>query len=326
MQTNPVIIDVPSECSTLVDLLRWRSLHEPDKPAYLFLVDGEEEQASLTYGELDRKARSLAAILQSSGCAGERALLLYPSGLDYVVAFFACLYAQVVAVPAYPPRPARPNRTTSRVWGIIADAQPAVALCTTRVLPTVQTLFAERAGSLTPRAVTTDDLTDEMADRWSEPHISSDTLAFLQYTSGSTSTPKGVMVSHGNLLHNERLIKLAFRQTEQSVVVGWLPIYHDMGLIGNVLHPLYLGLRPVRPQNFSRAARPTRPEQLDDGLQRRRARPQRNDGAVRRRVRAMRLPARRVLTMLWPGGVNVDRDRRRARRRVRDPDSAGCTP
>jgi acyl-CoA synthetase (AMP-forming)/AMP-acid ligase II len=128
------------------------------------------------------------------------------------------------------------------VWGIIADAQPAVALCTTRVLPTVQTLFAERAGSLTPRAVTTDDLTDEMADRWSEPHISSDTLAFLQYTSGSTSTPKGVMVSHGNLLHNERLIKLAFRQTEQSVVVGWLPIYHDMGLIGNVLHPLYLGV------------------------------------------------------------------------------------
>ncbi|HEV2864403.1 MAG TPA: AMP-binding protein, partial [Pyrinomonadaceae bacterium] len=243
MLTNPDdTADLPFEPSTLVELLRWRARHQPDQPAYLFLVDGEEEKASLTYAELDRKARAVAAMLQSSGCAGGRALLLYPSGLDYVVAFFGCLYAQVVAVPAYPPRPSRASRTTSRVWGIVEDAQPAVALCTTPLLSAVETLFGERAGTHTPRPVTTDDLADDVAERWGEPHISSHTLAFLQYTSGSTATPKGVMVSHGNLLHNERLIKLAFQQSAQSVVVGWLPLYHDMGLIGNILHPLYLGV------------------------------------------------------------------------------------
>ncbi|HEV2828350.1 MAG TPA: AMP-binding protein, partial [Pyrinomonadaceae bacterium] len=231
MWTNPDnTTDVPFEPSTLVELLRWRARQQPDKLAYVFLVDGEEEKESLNYLELDRKARAFAAVLQTSGYAGGRALLLYPSGLDYVVAFFGCLYAQMVAVPAYPPRPARTKRTTSRVWGIIEDAQPAVALCTTSLLPPVQALFAERAGS--PQLVTTDDIADEMADHWAEPHISSHTLAFLQYTSGSTATPKGVMVSHGNLLHNQRLIKQAFRQTEQSVIVGWLPLYHDMGLIG----------------------------------------------------------------------------------------------
>ena len=235
--------DVPFEPSTLVELLRWRAQQQPDKLAYLFLVDGEEEKKeSLTYLELDRKARAFAAVLQSSGYTGGRALLLYPSGLDYVVAFFGCLYAQMVAVPAYPPRPARVKRTTSRVWGIIDDAQPAVALCTRSLMSPVQALFNERTASQAPQLVTTDDIADEMAERWAEPPISSHTLAFLQYTSGSTATPKGVMVSHGNLLHNQRLIKLAFRQTEQSVIVGWLPLYHDMGLIGNILHPLYLGV------------------------------------------------------------------------------------
>ncbi|HEX8352320.1 MAG TPA: condensation domain-containing protein, partial [Pyrinomonadaceae bacterium] len=160
----------------------------------------------------------------------------------YVAAFFGCLYAGVVAVPAYPPRL---NRTLARLQSVIADASPVAALTTPETLARIEPLVEGNADLLRLRWLALDGRDDDAAADWRTPAGDGDTLAFLQYTSGSTAAPKGVMVSHGNLLHNQRMIQAAFRQTEQSVVVGWLPLYHDMGLIGNMLQPLYLGARGI---------------------------------------------------------------------------------
>jgi acyl-CoA synthetase (AMP-forming)/AMP-acid ligase II len=225
--------------STLVEILRFRALHQPQQRAYTFLVNGETEGLSLTYEELDRQARAVGAWLQGRGATGERALLLYPPGLEYIVAFFGCLYAGVVAVPAYPPRR---NRSTSRLQAIVADAQAAVALTTTSIMSDVEKRFSQSPGLEALCWLNTDCVSSDLVEAWRDPLVTRDTLAFLQYTSGSTAAPKGVMLSHGNLLYNERIIQIAFEHTERSIVTGWLPLYHDMGLIGIVLQPLYIGV------------------------------------------------------------------------------------
>ncbi len=228
--------------SSLVELLRLRAAEQPDRLAYTFLAGGEADETHFTYGELDRRARVLAAQLQSLGAEGQRVLLLYPAGLEYIAAFFGCLYAGAVAVPTYPPRL---NRNLLRLQSIVADAGATTALATGSLLSRVKPLLEESSGLHNLQWLSTDNLADSLAGQWREPAVSGDTLAFLQYTSGSTAAPKGVMVTHGNLLHNEGLIQRVFRQTEEAVIVGWLPLYHDMGLIGNVLQPLYLGARCI---------------------------------------------------------------------------------
>ena len=230
--------EVVREPVTLVDLLQLRAAGQPDRRAYTFLLDGETEEVYLTYEELDRQARSIAAMLDQRSASGERALLLYPPGLEYIAAFFGCLYAGVVAVPAYPPRV---NRNLLRIQSIASDSQATIALTTAPVLSRIEPLLAEFPELGRLRWLTTDNLRDEISDVWRERSMGADTLAFLQYTSGSTAEPKGVMVTHGNLLHNQRMIQRAFAQTSDSIILGWLPLYHDMGLIGNVLQPLYSG-------------------------------------------------------------------------------------
>jgi acyl-CoA synthetase (AMP-forming)/AMP-acid ligase II len=227
--------------STLVELLRWRAFHHPDRRAYTFLIDGDVEKAHLTYRELDHQARAIGALLQSLEATGERALLLYPPGLEYIAAFLGCLYASVIAVPVYPPDPARLSRTLPRLQGIIKDAQPSLALTTAAISSMVEHLFGQDPGLQVMRWLATDDVASNLAEGWQDPTVSSNTLAFLQYTSGSTAAPKGVIVSHGNLMYNERMIKQAMEHTEQSTCVSWLPPYHDMGLIGTLLQPLYIG-------------------------------------------------------------------------------------
>ena len=224
--------------STLTDLLSYRSQEQADQIAYIFLQSKGIELARLSYRELDSLSRAIAIQLQSRRTTGERALLLYPPGLDYIAAFFGCLYANVVAVPAYPPS----RQKVSRLMTIIRDAQATVALTTTSVLTSLKQQFAENLELASLHWLITDDLNNDEALDWQEPKISSDTLAFLQYTSGSTATPKGIMVSHGNILNNESMIQKAFQHTQQSIVAGWLPPYHDMGLIGNILQPLYAGI------------------------------------------------------------------------------------
>ncbi|MEH1955421.1 amino acid adenylation domain-containing protein [Nostoc sp.] len=231
-------LDIVGNFSTVVEVLRLRSSTQPDRDAFTFLLDGETEQTTLTYQELDRRSRQIAAQLQALGLAGERALLLYPAGLDFLVAFFGCLYAGVVAVTAYPPRN---ERNTPRIKAISIDAQAAIALTTTEILPIVRSLMSQKTDLESLQWLTTDNLAEGIEDAWQEPSIDRDTLAFLQYTSGSTGTPKGVMISHGNLLHNADTTYQFMEHSPESKFVTWLPMYHDMGLIGGILQPLYGG-------------------------------------------------------------------------------------
>jgi amino acid adenylation domain-containing protein len=230
-------LEADRNCSTVVELLRKACFKQPNRDAFIFLLDGETKEVTLTYEELDKLARRIAAQLQALGLTGERALLLYPAGLDFLIAFFGCLYAGVIAVTAYPPRN---ERNTPRIKAIVKDAQAAIALTTTEILPTVQSLMTEKTDLKSLQWLTTDNLV-EIEDTWQEPHINRDTLAFLQYTSGSTGTPKGVMISHGNLLHNANTTYQFMEHSAESRFVTWLPMYHDMGLIGGILQPLYGG-------------------------------------------------------------------------------------
>jgi acyl-CoA synthetase (AMP-forming)/AMP-acid ligase II len=224
--------------ATLVDILRYKAQDQPNFTLYKYLENGEIESDSLTYQQLDKKARAIAAHLQSFIAFGERALLVYPPGLEFICAFFGCLYAGIVAVPAYPPRP---NQSLLRLQNIVSDAQASVVLSTTSLLSNIENQLIENPELATIRWLTTDDLNSDLASDWQEVNLSETTLAFLQYTSGSTGTPKGVMVTHANLLHNSAVIYKAFECTANSHGVIWLPPYHDMGLIGGVIQPLYSG-------------------------------------------------------------------------------------
>ena len=179
-------------------------------------------------------------------------MLLYPSGLEFIEAFLGCLAAGVIAVPAYPPRK---NRSVERLLAIADDCSPCLILTTREVAPKLipeivngyvvrkclctemetsrdKGNFAERSGSTTG------------LNRWLD-HLRPEQSAFLQYTSGSTRRPRGVVVTHRNLMHNERVIQASFGSSARTVAVSWLPLFHDMGLIGGVLHPLYLGCEAI---------------------------------------------------------------------------------
>ena len=243
-------LESPHEGITFVDILRQRAEDQPDSTAYIFLQDGETNEIRLTYQELDYQARAIATKLQHLGVRGDRAwrgegdraLLLYPPGLEFISAFFGCLYAGVVAVPAYPPRR---NQRMTRLQAIMANAEATFALTTTSILTNIKHNLIEEPELAALRWIATDNIANDVVGDWQIPTISHDRLAFLQYTSGSTGTPKGVMVSHGNLLHNEQMIQQAFGHSWETVFVGWLPLFHDMGLIGNVLQPLYLGIPSI---------------------------------------------------------------------------------
>ena len=222
--------------TSLLDILSDRAKYQSEQQAYIFLQNGETESGSLTYGELDRQARAIAAEIQS--WRGERALLIYPSGLEFITAFFGCLYAGVVAVPVYPPRR---NQNLSRLLSIVNDAQAKIALTTTSILADLGQRCEEQPDLAQLKLIATDILASNSQE--SAPQlVKPETLAFLQYTSGSTGTPKGVMVTHGNIIHNQQVIHQAFVHSEKSIVVGWLPLFHDMGLMGNVMQPMYLGI------------------------------------------------------------------------------------
>lgn len=230
--------------STFVDLLHYRAIHQPDQIAYCFLLDGEQQEASLSYRDLDRQARAIAAQLQHLGLQGERALLIYPPGLGIIAAFFGCLYAGVVAVPVYPPR-----RNLSSVQAIAADAQASLVLTQQSFLTQTAQLVGidhwiateQIVSNISSPLSTNGQPNSWQPDDWQPTNLDPDRLAFLQYTSGSTGQPKGVMVSHANLMHNSALIYAKFGHSPASRGVIWLPPYHDMGLIGGILQPLYGG-------------------------------------------------------------------------------------
>ncbi|AFE08734.1 AMP-dependent synthetase and ligase [Corallococcus coralloides DSM 2259] len=226
--------------SNLVDLLRDRAQQSGDALAFIFVNSDGSEQSRLTFAQLDREARGVAAELRQRLVPGDRALLLFPPGLEFISAFFGCLYAGVIGVPAYP---IRAERDVPRLREIVRSAGARVALSTQFLVEMMSGFVADVPEFSAMQWLSTDamELT-RLADTWRAEAVTGDHLAFLQYTSGSTGKPRGVMVSHQNLLHNERMIQEYFQHDRESTIVaGWLPVYHDMGLIGNVLQPLFLG-------------------------------------------------------------------------------------
>ncbi|MEX0777944.1 MAG: AMP-binding protein [Phycisphaeraceae bacterium] len=229
------------DATTCVQLLRDRAAAEPDGLAYRFLRDGEEEAQERTYGQLDQDARRVGALLQSAGAVGQRVLLLHPPGGEFVAGWFGCLYAGAVAVPVAPPHSTRQARAVQRLGAIVRDAQPAVAMTTSRVRSVITACLGDGLGAAAPPCLTSDELAPDLAELWRPCAVNPDALACIQYTSGATAQPRGVLLSHANLLHNSAMIQQAFGHTRQSRGVIWLPPYHDMGLIGGILQPIYAG-------------------------------------------------------------------------------------
>ena len=223
---------------TLVDILRNRVMDRPNQTIYNFLVDGETEELSLTYARLEQEAKAIATYLQSVTSPQDRVLLLFPAGLDYITAFFGCLYAGVIAIPAYPPRP---NRSLSRIYNILQNAQTNLALTNSETLQSLERQLERTPELKDLHWIATDTIDIAGQKDWQEPDISLESIAFLQYTSGSTAEPKGVKIAYKNLLHNLEAIHRCFEHSPQSKGVIWLPPYHDMGLIGGILQPLYGG-------------------------------------------------------------------------------------
>jgi len=238
-----------SSFSNLVDLLRDRAEHKPDQLAYRFLADGETSQQTLTYLQLHQQAVQIASYLQSFLSPGDRVLVVYPysAGLEFIAAFFGCLYAGAIAVTDNPPvSPQAIVKLQTR----LESSQCRAILSTKALIEQLKIQFSVEKEEETRRGtslrwVATDDLLDQnLAIDWQKPPINGDTVAFLQYTSGSTGTPKGVIVTHGNVLHNSAIIYKAFGHHNNSKGLIWLPLFHDMGLIGGVVQPLY-GSFPV---------------------------------------------------------------------------------
>ncbi len=225
-------LDPGTTVLSLVELLQQRAASAPECVAYRFLGEGETGESRITYAELDQRARAIAAALQDTVARRERALLLYPAGLTFIEAFFGCLYAGVIAVPSPVPRL---NRNAQRLQAMITDSGATIALTNAALLTKMESI----AGRL--RLLATDAIEGSQAGTYLEPELSTESLAYLQYTSGSTSTPKGVMVTHGNVLHNSASIHQGFAHTPDSRALTWLPHFHDMGLIDGIIQPLYGG-------------------------------------------------------------------------------------
>jgi amino acid adenylation domain-containing protein len=222
---------------SLIDLLELRATHDSGA-AYTFLTDGESTEKAISYKELDGQARAIASRIMEQAQPGDRALLLYAPGVEFLPAFFACLYAKIIAVPAYPPHR---NRNLLRLLAIVRDAQPKLILTTAGLLAKMRTAMAESAEFKNIHLLATDEVPQGCVQEYTRPVVERDTVAFLQYTSGSTKNPKGVMLTHENLLHNAAAVYHAVEQSLNDSYVSWLPVFHDMGFMAGVLQPLYAG-------------------------------------------------------------------------------------
>lgn len=228
-------------------LERW-AVDRPDRRALIFLGDGETESGSFTFAELHAAARRLAGALRPLGVVGRPVLLLSRSGLDFAAAFFGCLYAGAIAVPCSSgPR----NRGWERIAAIAADAEPAAALVSGEMADLLEAVAALRIPALRM---------DHVAEAGPESAVPAalGAPALLQYTSGSTGSPKGVIVTHDNLAANLRMLESSFGVSEDSVYLTWLPLFHDMGLIGNFLTAVHCGVSCILVSPLSFYQKPQR--------------------------------------------------------------------
>jgi len=243
-------LKLPLAPSTLVELCRSRAAEQPDRSTFVFLDNGVDESDSLTLGRLDIRARAIAARLREYAPPGARAILTYPPGLEFVSAFFGCLYAGVIAVPAPPVGRSRDDSRYARFQAIAESCRPAVVLSDAASMDGLASLLSEPHALGRPMPVATDEIGDADAEQWSPLRIHPETVAYLQYTSGTTGRPRGVVLTHGNVLHNLALIVANGSRRDDSddrvpPLVSWLPVFHDMGLISNVVQPLFVGYDAV---------------------------------------------------------------------------------
>jgi acyl-CoA synthetase (AMP-forming)/AMP-acid ligase II/acyl carrier protein len=221
--------------ATLFDILTARAAEQPDDDAFAFLF-GAEHRTALSYAALLSRALAVGEALKSHGAAGDRVLLVYPTGPEFIAALFGCWAAGRAAVPVYPPRVAN-DPAMQRFVGIMDDAQPGQILTVSRLVDTVRAVVD--GGRI--RCLATDHLQEPCAHSCGGEAVEGGPVALLQYTSGTTAFPKGVVITHANLLHNAAVVHRAFGHSPESYGVIWLPPYHDMGLIGGVLQPIYAG-------------------------------------------------------------------------------------
>ncbi len=240
---------------TLVDLLRYRARYQPECVAYVFLSDGEREAEEITYLQLDQQARRIGAWLQLCEPHAEAVGLLYQPGLRFIEAFFGCLYAGLVAIPVQTP----PGlKRLESLAAILSDAGTSLVLTSSDILETLKKDDSKCDWVKTLRWLATDLINVEQDPGWHHPDCSVDSTAFYQYTSGTTHAPRGVVVSHANVLCNEELIRQAFEHDRNTIGMGWLPHFHDMGLIGNILQMLYIGRPCILMSPFHFIQRPFR--------------------------------------------------------------------
>lgn len=224
---------------TLPEILQSRAVHTPGETAYIFLRDGEDDEERITYRELDQAARAIAGKLAESSGRGERALMLFPPGLEFVKALYGCFYAGIIAVPAYAPRK---NRSLERIKTLVVDSGATVVLCIADIFQSFERSFSDLEELKGLRWVLVEDCLTTVNDRSANPELPQPKdVALLQYTSGSTGKPKGVMVTHRNILRNAMFIRTSFSLSRKSVSVTWLPSFHDMGLIDGIIEPVFNG-------------------------------------------------------------------------------------
>ncbi len=244
---------------TITARLHERASRQAEDRVFTFLTDGENEGGSLTFGELDRQARRIGGELLKLGASGERALLLYPPGLEFISAFFGCLYAGIVPVPLYPPEPARLARTLPRFVATVKDSQSAFALTTQGILGLRDMIVSQAPALAQMRWLATDALDPADGALEAPLDVPVEAPMFLQYTSGSTAAPKGVIISHANALSHYRVWSKAYGiDLTQQRSVQWVPTYHDLGLILGVLMPVYAGASVIHMSPLDFLRRPLR--------------------------------------------------------------------
>lgn len=246
-------IRIPSD---LLALLQIRAQQQPDGVASIYLADGESEQSRLTYSELDRRSRAMAALLQAYGATRERAVILIPSDIEFVIAFFGVLYAGAIAVPAPMPRP---NRPSPHLSAIFAKSDARFVIARRRDADRLQNALARSGVDLgSVILITVSDADSIDPGLWTAPDVRGESIAYLQFTSGSTTAPRGVVITHENVVANLTMVARSFAHRPGAPIVGWLPMYHDMGLISNVLQPLFLASTSVFISPFAFLQRPCR--------------------------------------------------------------------
>jgi acyl-CoA synthetase (AMP-forming)/AMP-acid ligase II/acyl carrier protein len=230
--------DLKLPAGNMVELLIKRLKDHPDKTVYILLEDGVNEKNSITYAVMVAMAKAIAVTLLKNGTKGDRVMLLFSTGIEFITSLYGCFFAGMIAVPAYPPRRNKPNE---RFISIIENSKPAFILSNSLIYEDLNKYHKGNAFSEEICQLVYEEIPSELSEEWLNPNVQADDIALLQYTSGSTGTPNGVMVSHGNIMHNSECIKQSFGFDENSIGVNWLPNFHDMGLIGCLIQAAYLG-------------------------------------------------------------------------------------